>query len=124
MSDASIDGATLPDRQVDAWEKTGPRIKSISAEDLSTLAQRLRERYGDGPPDPEDLAQEAYRRTLERKDASAIFNVKGYLWRTARNLIFDTNKSNTVRSKYDFEVEQLFFPLKGNNCSPETVLLA
>ncbi len=101
-----------------------PRLAHVSAEEMRELSVGLRDRYGNGPPDPDDVAQEAYRRVLEREDVSSIRNMKAFLWRTARNLIFDAVKSAQSRSKYDFEVEQMFFPLKSDVSSPEVVISA
>ena len=103
---------------------TDPRLTDISADELKDLSTGLRTRFGNGPPDPDDIAQEAYRRVLEKDDPSSIRNLKAFLWRTARNLVFDALKSENSRSKYDFEVEQIFFPLKSDISSPETVMIA
>ncbi|RMB04943.1 RNA polymerase sigma factor [Eilatimonas milleporae] len=103
---------------------TDPRLTSISANELKDLSIGLRDRFGNGPPDPDDIAQEAYRRVLEKDDPSSIRNLKAFLWRTARNLVFDALKSENSRSKYDFEIEQIFFPLKSDISSPETVMIA
>ena len=103
---------------------TDPRLTDISADELKDLSIGLRDRFGNGPPDPDDIAQEAYRRVLEKDDPSSIRNLKAFLWRTARNLVFDALKSENSRSKYDFEVEQIFFPLKSDISSPETVMIA
>ncbi|MEM1396107.1 MAG: sigma-70 family RNA polymerase sigma factor [Pseudomonadota bacterium] len=101
-----------------------PRLSGVSADDLRELSVGLRHRFGNGPPDPDDVAQEAYRRVLERDDLSSIRNMKAFLWRTARNLVLDAMNSASSRSKYDFEVEHMFFPLKGDVSSPETVIIA
>ena len=117
--DASDD---IPERSVET--AIDPRLADVSAKDMRELSVSLRDRYGSGPPDPDDVAQEAYRRVLERGDVSSIRNMKAFLWRTARNLIFDALKSANARSKYDYEVEQMFFPLKGDVSSPEVVIIA
>lgn len=88
------------------------------------LAVGIRDRFGNGPPEPEDVAQEAFRRVIERGDTSQIKNLKGFLWRTARNLVFDATKRTKLRSKYDFEVEEILFPVKGDILTPEKVMLA
>ena len=100
------------------------RLACVTASELKDLSNGLRDRFGNGPPDPDDIAQEAYRRVLERGDLSSIRNLKGFLWRTARNLVLDALKSQNSRSKYDFEIEQIFFPLKSDISSPETVMIA
>lgn len=101
-----------------------PRLEELCSSYLADLARGVRDRFGAGPPDPEDVAQEAFRRVFEKGDTSGVKNLKGFLWRTARNIVLDAKKITDVRSKYDFEMEQLLFPLKGDISSPETVMLA
>lgn len=101
-----------------------PRIEELSKTYLADLASGVRNRFGGGPPDPEDVAQEAFRRVIERGDTASIKNLKGFLWRTARNLVLDTKKLGRTRSKYDLEVEEIYFPHGGDISTPETVVLA
>ena len=70
------------------------------------------------------VAQEAFQKVLERGDLSTIKNLRAFLWRTARNLILSSKRSDHRRSAYDFEIEQLFFPLRGDISTPETVIIA
>lgn len=100
-----------------------PRVAALSTSYLSEMAMALRKRYGDGPPDPDDVAQEAFRRIIEKGDTSNIQNLKAFLWRTARNLILDTKKIDKVRSKYDYEIQQIFFTTGGDISSPENVII-
>lgn len=109
---------------IESPPSTDPRIRQLSETYLKDLTEGIRDRFGNGPPDPEDVAQEAFSRVLEMDNTASIRNLKGYLWRTARNLIFDAGKASRARERYDFEVEEIFFPLRGDNCSPENVISA
>ncbi|MEM9530090.1 MAG: RNA polymerase sigma factor [Pseudomonadota bacterium] len=91
---------------------------------ISELIAGIRRHFGAGPPDPEDVAHEAFRRAYERENLETVANLKGLLWRISRNLIIDAKRSARSRSKYDFEVEQIFFPLRGFHSTPENVNLA
>ena len=42
-------------------------VDDISIDDINAIAKGIRERFGNGPPDPDDVAQEAYQRVLEKK---------------------------------------------------------
>ncbi|MEM8985151.1 MAG: sigma-70 family RNA polymerase sigma factor [Pseudomonadota bacterium] len=102
-----------------------------STEEVSSLYDRyagqliasLRKSFGDGPPDPDDIAHQAFQKLLEREDLHKVSNLRAYLWRTARNLVLANKRSEVSRSRYDFEVEQLFFPLKNDVSTPERVLV-
>ena len=100
------------------------QLTALYREYAAELSNGIRGLYGDGPPDPEDVTQEAFRKVFERGDVANIKNLKAFVWRTARNLVLTSKKSDKQRSRYDFEVEQLFFPLKGDISTPETVIIA
>ncbi|MEM0912453.1 MAG: sigma-70 family RNA polymerase sigma factor [Pseudomonadota bacterium] len=87
------------------------------------LSHGLRAHFGDGPPDPDDVMQEAFRKVVERGDLSTIKNLKAFIWRTARNIVLTTKTQEKQRSKYDFEIENLFFPLRSGNSTLETVII-
>ena len=84
----------------------------------------IRLRFGNGPPDPEDVVQEAFRRVYEYENLSAVQNIKAFIWRTARNLVLDSKKTTKTRASFDFEIERLYFPIRGDNLSPENVVCA
>lgn len=94
-------------------------LYATSADDLSGY---LRKVYGDGPPDPDDIAQQAFEKLAAYPDIERVRNLKAFLWRTARNLLISCKRSADVRSKYDYEIEHLFFAAKGSDESPEHVL--
>lgn len=94
------------------------------AESAAELVLGVRGRFGDGPPDPEDVVQEAFQRVFARADTTNIRNLKAYVWRTARNLVFEDRKRESVRTKYELEIERLYFAVKGENLSPENVITA
>ncbi|MEM0912450.1 MAG: sigma-70 family RNA polymerase sigma factor [Pseudomonadota bacterium] len=101
-----------------------PQVESLYKSYAKNLSAALRKMYGDGPPDPDDVSQQAFQQVIEKVDVSTIKNLKAFMWRTARNLMHDSLKSQHSRSKYDFEVEHLYFSQKGSHSSPETVILA
>ena len=86
------------------------------------LVAALRKRFGDGPPDPEDVAQQAFEKLMKRPDRSDIRDLKAFLWRTARNTFLNGLDKENVRTRHDFEIEHLFFPSAGDESTPETVL--
>ncbi|MEM1396000.1 MAG: sigma-70 family RNA polymerase sigma factor [Pseudomonadota bacterium] len=88
------------------------------------LSATLRKRYGDGPPDPDDIAQAAFEKVLERGDTASIRNLKAFLWSTARNLLRKEIRSKHVRDRYAFDIDQIFFAAKGDDRTPERVIEA
>ncbi|MEM0952597.1 MAG: sigma-70 family RNA polymerase sigma factor [Pseudomonadota bacterium] len=86
------------------------------------LALYLRKAYGDGPPDPDDVAQQAFERLSRYQDINSVRNLRAFLWRTARNLLLTYRRDAETRSKYNYEIEQLYFPSSGSEANPERVL--
>ena len=107
--------------------------ESAQAEDLLARVYReyapeliagIRSRFGDGPPDPEDAAQAAFHQVYERGNYASIRNLRAYLWRTARNIILSETRNTNARANYDYQIEQLYFAVQGDNLSPENVINA
>ena len=99
-------------------------VSKLYQEYFRELSGNLRAMYGDGPPDPDDVAQQAFQKLIERGDVASIANIKAFVWRTARNLIFSAKRADAVRSKYEFEVKQTFFPVKSVVSTPESIIEA
>lgn len=114
--------AAKPPNSVD--ERAPDPIVKLYHSHAVQLAASVRKTYGDGPPDPEDVTQQAFQQLMERGDLETIDNLKAFLWRTARNIVLGVKRSQNVRSRYDFEVEQLYFPLKGDESTPERIIVA
>ena len=87
------------------------------------LVEGLRNRFGDGPPEPEDLAQEAFRRAIDHPEWSRISNKRAFIWRTAINLAVTNMRTTTARTKYEPDIRNIYFAEEGDNSTPETVLL-
>ncbi|MEM6683888.1 MAG: sigma-70 family RNA polymerase sigma factor [Pseudomonadota bacterium] len=101
-----------------------PTISALYEDYAEQLTATLRKMYGDGPPDPADVAQQAFERLLERGDFASITNLKAFVWRTARNIVLAAKRSARVRSAYDYEVERIYFPLKSDDSTPESIIAA
>lgn len=103
-------------------DTTRTDIDQLYRDHAPILSAKLRQTFGNGPPDPDDLTQQAFQKLIERGDTSDISSLKGFLWCTARNLLFNDKRNRTARSRYDFEIEHLFFPNRGAESTPESVL--
>ncbi len=68
----------------------------------SELCGRLRNMFGSGPPDPEDIAQAAFAKIGEIKDIEAIRHPRAFLFKTAINLGLNAkSRANTAQSFID-----------------------
>lgn len=83
----------------------------------------LRAKFGNGPPDPEDIAQQAFMRYAEAELAQPPDNPKAFVYTIARNLIIDAHR---VQSRQEQLIDDIFaevgmLPL--NESSAESCLL-
>lgn len=99
-----------------------PTIETLYAKYARELLVSIRKTYGDGPPDPEDVTQQAFQKLMERGDLSSISNPMAFIWRIARNIVLGDKRSQTVRLRYDYEIEQLYFPLEHDDSTPERII--
>ena len=116
-------GSTISDRTAET-ASIQEELTSLYHDYAEQLSRTLRSMFGDGPPDPDDIAQEAFHRVIERGDLASIKNLKAFVWRTARNLLLNAKDREHTRSRYDYEIEQLFFAIRGYDSTPETVISA
>lgn len=63
-----------------------PKIDRLYREYWSDLCRRLRRVFGDGPPEPEDLAQSAFLKLAEMQNLDAIEKPHAYLFRAGVNI--------------------------------------
>ena len=64
------------------------------------LCGRLQRSFGAGPPEPEEAAQAAFMRYAELEKTQLIINPRGFLFTTARNIIFDQRRRAKTRDAY------------------------
>ncbi|MEM1019663.1 MAG: sigma-70 family RNA polymerase sigma factor [Pseudomonadota bacterium] len=96
-------------------------FKTLYRQFAARLTLNLRRAFGDGPPDPEDMTQLAFQKLMERGDHEEICDLESFLWRTARNSTLNELRAAGTRTKYDFELEQLFFGPGRDETTPERV---
>ncbi|MEM6484241.1 MAG: RNA polymerase sigma factor [Pseudomonadota bacterium] len=99
-------------------------LEDLYRQYANELRRYLGKILGSGPPDPDDICHEAFRRLAEAKNLREIKSLNGFLWRTAQNAIVSEQRRAAVRLKHTLNVEHTFYPEKGDGFSPERVLLA
>ncbi len=79
-------------KRMSATNRSDSFLEGIYREHQASLCAYVRRRFGPGPPEPEDIAQEAFARFADREDLRAIPNPKAFLMLTARNLAIDAHR--------------------------------
>ncbi|MEM8983004.1 MAG: sigma-70 family RNA polymerase sigma factor [Pseudomonadota bacterium] len=88
------------------------------------LSTSLRRMFGDGPPDPSDVTQQAFQKLMERDGDEPVRDVKAFLWRTAKNIVISDKRRQSVQNRYEPDVEAKFFAGGGVILDPQRVLIA
>ncbi|MEM0911929.1 MAG: sigma-70 family RNA polymerase sigma factor [Pseudomonadota bacterium] len=64
------------------------------------LVDSLKATYGKGPPDPEDVVQQAFINILKHPNPDQIKDLEAFMWTCSRNIIITESRKQSVRSKY------------------------
>jgi len=67
---------------------------------LSELTRYITRTFGTGPPDPEDVVQEAFAQFAALENPHAVENPRAFLYRSAHNLVVDHHRRHVVRSRF------------------------
>lgn len=66
----------------------------------SELCKYIFKTFGAGPPDPQDVAQEAFAKFANLENTDQIENKRAYLYRTARNIVLEHKRKEIVAGAY------------------------
>lgn len=83
---------------LDLWRD---RMSSTRTHDLDwrNLCAFLRARFGSGPPEPEDIAQQAFFKLASRRNDEILESPRAYLFRTAINLMHNELRNLSRRRR-------------------------
>jgi len=91
---------------------------------FNKLAKEIAATYGSGPPDPEDVAQQAFEKLNLRDNQDKLSNPEGFLWICARNIIISEKRAEQVRHKGEEELKLRYFGYSDGNFDPERAIIA
>jgi len=105
-------------------EKKQPSLalKALYKAYFSELTGYIRAQFGNGPPDPDDIAQAAFLRFSSVESGQIIRNPRAFLYATARNLVIDHKRRQKTHSTYADEIFSRD-KKKFDEISPERVLI-
>jgi RNA polymerase sigma factor (sigma-70 family) len=92
-----IEKSTAFDNDARALVRRDDGMEVLYARHWSELCHYIKKHYGAGPPDPEDVAQEAFMKFAAIDDREAIDNPRAYLFRTAQNFLVDEHRRLALR---------------------------
>ncbi|WP_158085585.1 RNA polymerase sigma factor [Henriciella aquimarina] len=99
-------------------------LQGVFEESYREIFAFVRGKVGAGPPDPDDIVQQAFAKYAALADRSAIGNPTAFLIRTAGNLIKDHARKSSTRFNVSVNGAELDFVASNHDdLSPEIVLL-
>ncbi|MEM9386755.1 MAG: sigma-70 family RNA polymerase sigma factor [Pseudomonadota bacterium] len=111
---------TEPQRTIDSELSS---LGALHRDHFAALTQYLRRQFGPGPPEPDDIAQQAFQQLAEYPKLESIRDLRAFLWRTARNLVLSEKRNAAVRGRHDQALGHWHTAGQGSDSSPERVLL-
>ena len=101
-----------------------PELETLFRNHFTDLCKSINRVFGAGPPEPEDLVQDAFERYARLEDRSAIRNPRSFLFITAKNIGLDFKRRAKTNNAYLAEQIALDAELKLEELTPERVVLA
>jgi RNA polymerase sigma factor (sigma-70 family) len=84
----------------------------------------VRRRFGAGPPDPEDVAQQAFTNFAALKSHEGVANPRAFLYRTAHNIVINERKrQHLARRLFDATPQPQEICEARDDFNPEVVLI-
>ena len=101
-----------------------PSIHSLYKGYFQVLVNGLRSTYGDGPPDPKDIAQQAFEKLCSLGENHSVKKPESYLWVCARNILLSEKRADKVRQNSQSNVEATYYSFEFSEQEPERICLA
>lgn len=99
-------------------------LSQIYTRYFQSLVSGLRQRYGNGPPDPNDIAQQAFEKLCALNGKQTIDKPESFLWICARNLLMSEKRAERTRTTHSEEVESHYYHCEFSSQEPERIYLA
>lgn len=106
----------------DFGEEKGSPLTRLFRSYYWPLTRRIQRKFGNGPPAPEDIAQQTFAKMHELGPLSSIKDLKAYAWITAVNFVRADLRAQKVRSAYAFEKTHTDQTLECDTFDPERIL--
>lgn len=117
---SSLDDSAIASGQA----RRATALASLHRDHWRDLCRYLAVTFGQGPPEPEDIAQLAFARVAALEDFRSVENPKAFLWRIAQNIAVSEKRSQAVRQRRPQNFGGLASGQQGDEVTPERLLAA
>ena len=117
-------GEQKPDKLSPAYDSQGgSSLSEIYNAYLPELTRYVRAKFGEGPPEPEDVAQDAFAKFATAFETQLIRNPRAFLYASVRNLVIDHKRRQRTRNAHAEEILATGEKENFDGMSPERVLI-
>ena len=95
-----IESAALHEADINTNGYSGNFLSEIYRCHYRELRAFICRTFGNGPPEPEDVVQQAFAQFVARGDLDRIKNPRAFLYRTAQNIIINYHRHDQTAEKY------------------------
>ncbi|MEM1132120.1 MAG: sigma-70 family RNA polymerase sigma factor [Pseudomonadota bacterium] len=99
-------------------------IARLYDEYFAKLVQNLRGLYGSGPPDPQDVAHQAFEWLTSRGKLENIDDMRSYLWIAARNILISGRRHEDMRRAKSHTISEHIYGEQIDTIDPERMAMA
>jgi RNA polymerase sigma factor (sigma-70 family) len=99
VSDRGGEDNTLAPAPADAACETPP-LSDLYGRYRNELVAFVRKKFGQGPPEPEDIAQQAFLNFAAQSPGTLVANPRAFLYRTAANIALNHRKHDRVGRRF------------------------
>lgn len=99
-------------------------IDALYAAHRGELVRFLQLHYGSGPPDPEDVVQQAFVNYAALGQPASVRNPRAFLFQTVRNLTISLRRHIAITARYAADPSHDIIAAEGDEATPERVYLA
>jgi len=89
----------------------------------SDICKYVNSTFGNGPPDPEDVAQEVFTSFAALEEPDKIDNPRAFLYRSAHNLVISYHRKFATRRRYMMEQKKINPTQDRDDIHPERIIM-
>lgn len=99
-----------------------PILSDLYDRYFARLLSNLKRKFGPGPPEPRDVAQQAFLKIAERGNLDDVRSPENYVWITACNIMLGEKRSQATRLKHGDNPEGIPFIALRDDLDPSRVI--
>lgn len=110
------------DERGETFGSGDPLLGQLYDRYFARLLSNLSRKFGPGPPEPRDIAQQAFLKVAERGNYEDLRNPENFVWITACNIMLGEKRSQATRLKHSDQPQGVQLSAWRDELDPSRVL--